>query len=216
MKGAHRLTTFQVHVAKVFFGLKASQGYVVAGGAGLLASELIDRTTQDIDLFASAPVTSVDEAKVAILRAMEHRKYDVEVMHDSSTFCRLIVGNGSEQVLVDLAIDSPPSVPPTVTLLGPTLAPLELGGRKLLALFGRAEARDFADVYVLAQRFGKDALIEHAAALDPGFDLDVLAQMMRTLSRFADDEIPIPPEEPTACREFFASWSTELDTRPHG
>jgi hypothetical protein len=32
---------------------------------------------------------------------------------------------------------------------------LELAGRKLLALFGRAEARDFAD-YVLEQRFGKD------------------------------------------------------------
>lgn len=37
-----------------------------------------------------------------------------------------------------------------MTLLGPTLVPLELAGRKLLALFGRAEARDFADVYVLA------------------------------------------------------------------
>jgi hypothetical protein len=215
-KGADLLTTFQVHVATVFFGLKASQGYVVAGGAGLLASDLIHRATRDIDLFASEPVTSVGEAKVAILRAMKHRRYDIELVHDSATFCRLIVGTGSEQVLVDLAIDSPPSLPPTVTLLGPTLAPLELGGRKLLALFGRAEARDFADVYVLGQRFGKDALIERAAVLDPGFDLGVLAQMMRTLSRFTDDEIPLPPDGLTTCRTYFASWSTELDTRPHG
>jgi len=59
--------------------------------------------------------------------------------------------------LVDLAIDSPPSAPPTVTLLGPTLVPMELAGRKMLALFGRAEARDFADAYVLAKRFGKGA-----------------------------------------------------------
>jgi hypothetical protein len=64
MRGVDRLTTFQVHIARVFFGLKASDGYVVAGGAALLASELIDRPTQDLDLFASAPVTGVRPAKL--------------------------------------------------------------------------------------------------------------------------------------------------------
>ncbi len=49
---------------------------------------------------------------------------------------------------MDLAMDSPPHSRTTMTVLGPTLAPLELAGRTLLALFGRAEARDFADVYV--------------------------------------------------------------------
>jgi hypothetical protein len=64
-----------------------------------------------------------------------------------------------DEVLVDLAVDSPPHLPATMTLLGPTLAPLELAGPKLLALFGRAQARDFADIYVLAERFGEDALL---------------------------------------------------------
>jgi hypothetical protein len=75
------------------------------------------------------------------------------VIHDSPTFCRLVVIDRDNEVLVDLAVDSPPHLPPTMTLLGPTLAPLELAGRKLLALFGRAEARDFADVSVLSERF---------------------------------------------------------------
>jgi hypothetical protein len=83
----------------------------------------------------------------------------------------MVVERSAEEVLVDLAIDSPPRNAPTVTVLGPTLAPLELAGRKLLARFGRAETRDFADVYVLTQRFGKDALLEQAKALDAGFDL---------------------------------------------
>jgi len=39
---------------------------------------------------------------------------------------------------------------------------------------------------MLAQRFGKDEL------LDAGFDRPVLAQMLSTLSRFSDDEIPLP------------------------
>jgi len=208
--GADRLTAFQVQVARIFFGLKASQGYLVAGGAALLASDLIDRPTQDIDLFASAPVPSVREAKASLVRALEHRECAVEAIHDSATFCRLVVVKGSDEVLVDLAIDSPPSAPPTMTLLGPTLVPMELAGRKLLALFGRAEARDFADVYVLARRFGKGALIEQAVAMDTGFDRGVLAQMLATLSRFTDDEIPLGTEDLPAARAFFSVWATEL------
>lgn len=89
---------------------------------------------------------------------------------------------------------------PSSTLLGPTLSPLELAGRKLLALFGRADARDFADVYVLAQRFGNQPLLEQAQALDAGFDIHVLAQMIGTINRFQDDEIPLPANEHAVAR----------------
>lgn len=204
------LTTFQVEVARIFFGLKASGGYLVAGGAALLASDLIARPTEDLDLFASRPITSVIEAKNALRRALERRGYEVTVVQDGPTFCRMVVERSAEEVLVDLAIDSPPRNAPTVTVLGPTLAPLELAGRKLLALFGRAEARDFADVYVLAQRFGKDALLEQAEALDAGFDLQVLAQMMGTLGRFADDEIPLAASDVPLAKTFFGAWAEEL------
>jgi len=44
-------------------------------------------------------------------------------------------------------------------------------------------ARDFADVYVLARRFGKDVLLAHAAQVDAGFDPRVLAGMLATLDR---------------------------------
>ena len=132
------------------------------------------------------------------------------MIHDSPTFCRLVVTDRDDEVLVDLAVDSPPHLPPTMTLLGPTLAPLELAGRKLLALFDRAEARDFADVYVLAERFGQEALLNEASAADPGFDEQVLAQMMRTLDRFSDDEIPASAEVVPEIRPFFARWAEEL------
>lgn len=203
------LTDSQIAVAHVFFGLKASEGYVVAGGAALLASELISRPTQDLDLFTYAPVESVTSAKESFLKAIERRGWTATVIHDSPTFCRLVVIDRDE-VLVDLAIDSPPSSPPTMTLLGPTLAPLELAGRKLLALYGRAEARDFADVFVLAARFGKAALLAEATAADAGFDKQVLAQMMSTLKRFIDVEIPTAPGAVPELRAFFVQWRADL------
>jgi hypothetical protein len=203
-------TDFQVAVARTFFELKASQGYVVAGGAGLLASELINRPTEDLDLFASAPADSVTASRNSFIKALDRRGWDHSLLVDSPTFCRMVVRDGRDEVLVDLALDSPPATTPTMTVLGPTLAPLELAGRKLLALFGRAEARDFADVYVLVERFGQNALLEQAETLDAGFDRSVLGQMMRTLDRFDDDEIPLPRGRTGAARQFFAEWAAEL------
>ena len=69
-----------------------------------------------------------------------------------------------------VGVDAPPDFPASSTAAGPTLAPEELAGRKLLALFDRAAARDFADVRLLAQRFGKDVLLARAAQIDAGFD----------------------------------------------
>lgn len=205
-----QLTALQVELARIFFTLEAAEDYLVAGGAALLASDLIDRPTEDLDLFAATPTTSVTPAKDAFMQALHEQGCDVVLIQDGPTFSRMIVSRAGEETVVDLAIDSPPHSRPTITVLGPTLAPLELAGRKLLALFGRAEARDFADIYVLTHRFGKATLIEQARALDAGFNLSVLAQMIRTIERFDDQEIPLATDDLPVVRAFFADWASEL------
>lgn len=210
MSDAAALSALQVDVARIFFELDASDGFLVAGGAALLASQLITRSTADLDLFASTPITSVTGAAQDLVEELRRRELTVSLVHDAPTFCRMVVRGASEDVLVDLAVDSPPHVAPTITVLGPTLAPLELAGRKLLALFGRAEARDFADVFLLVARFGKDEILHQAALVDPGFSGNVLGQMMGTLGRFADDEIPLDQESTSRARAFFAEWSEAL------
>ncbi len=203
------LSAFQVAVSQLFFELEESAGYVVAGGAALLASDLISRPTQDLDLFAGAPIVSVRPARDALLAVLRERGWSATIIHDDPMFCRLVV-LGDDEVLVDLALDSPPASTPELTILGPTLAPLELAGRKILALFGRAEVRDFADVYRLAEHFGKDALLAEAKAADAGFDVAVLVQMMGSLDRFDDDEFPMATDEVPAVRDFFSRWAEEL------
>ncbi|HEX4291014.1 MAG TPA: hypothetical protein VH021_18965, partial [Trebonia sp.] len=82
---------------------------------------------------------------------------------------------------------------------------------RLLALFDRAAARDFSDVYVLARRFGKDVMLARAAQIDAGFDSQVLADMIGTLDRLTDDEIPVPNDSSAAeLRAFYAAWRSEL------
>jgi hypothetical protein len=122
----------------------------------------------------------------------------------------MIIRSADARVLVDLAVNALPELPASATLAGPTLAPEELAGHKLLALFDRAAARDFADVYVLAHRFGKDVLLARAARIDAGFDSRVLADMIATLDRFTDDEIPVPTDSVAELRAFYATWRSEL------
>ena len=47
------LTAFQLEVARLFFTLPASSGFLLAGGAALLAQRLTDRPTQDLDFFTA-------------------------------------------------------------------------------------------------------------------------------------------------------------------
>jgi hypothetical protein len=123
----------------------------------------------------------------------------------------MVIRSADAEVLVDLAVHARADLPPSATPAGPTLAPEELAGHKLLALFDRAAVRDFADVYVLARRFGKDALIARAAQIDAGFDAEVLADMMATLDRFSDSEIPLPSGSSAAeLRAFYMDWRSEL------
>jgi hypothetical protein len=207
------LSAFQLEAAKLFFSLPASQGFLLAGGAALLAHHLTARPTEDLDFFTGPERGHVLAARDALEAAARQRGWSVQRIHDSDTFCRMVIRSTDASVLIDLAVNAPPDLPASDTQAGPTLAPEELAGHKLLALFDRAAARDFADVYVLARRFGKGALLARAGRIDAGFDTAVLADMIATLDRFTDDELPVPDGSSAAeLRRFYATWRSELAT----
>lgn len=80
-----------------------------------------------------------------------------------------------------------------------------------MALFGRAEARDFAVVFELSQHFSNDDLLEQLAQGDRGFDRPIFAQMLRSLDRFTDEDVPAPETLIPALRDFFATWADDLE-----
>ena len=153
------LTRFQLEVAQLFFGLPASEGFLLAGGAALVAQQLTARPTRDLDFFTRPGGGNVRQARDHFVAAAQGRGWSIQDIQDSDSFCRLLV-HGHEDVLVDLALDSAPTRPATTSIAGPTFAPAELAGRKVIALFDRAAARDFVDVYALSRIFTKQALLE--------------------------------------------------------
>jgi hypothetical protein len=209
------LTAFQIAVAELFFSLPESDGFLLAGGAALAAQQLTARPTRDLDLFTRSGRSSVPAARDAFVRVARDRGWSVRVVRDSETFCRLLI-RAAEDLLIDLALDSPPTQQPATSPAGPTFALEELAARKLIALFDRAEARDFADVYTLVNRYNPNLLLHHATQIDPGLDPAALATMIGALDRFTDDEIPVDPSKVDALRTFFREWRQQLISDNNG
>jgi hypothetical protein len=112
---------------------------------------------------------------------------------------------------VDLALDSAPGRPAMASLAGPTFALAELAGRKVIALFDRAAARDFVDVFTLSRRFSKTELLELAREIDAGFEVAVFVDMIGLLSRYRDVDLDLGDVNAAEVRAFFAQWSAELE-----
>jgi hypothetical protein len=54
-------------------------------------------------------------------------------------------------------------------------------------------------------------MLARATQIDAGFDIRVLADMIATLDRSTDAEIPVPDESSAAeLRAFFTVWRSEL------
>jgi hypothetical protein len=54
--------------------------------------------------------------------------------------------------------------------------------------------------------------LDRAAEIDAGLDFAVLASMMRSLARFADDDIPMDRVDAATVREFFRSWADDVES----
>src|SRR5215469_4700380 len=121
--GQPELAAFQLEVARLFFALPASKGFLLAGGAALLAQHLTARPTEDLDFFTAPERGHVPAASDALETEARRRGWATERIHDSDTFCRMVVRSADAGVLVDLAVNAPPGLPASVTSAGPTLAP---------------------------------------------------------------------------------------------
>jgi Nucleotidyl transferase AbiEii toxin, Type IV TA system len=82
------LSAFQLEVARLFFALPASKGFLLAGGGALLAQHLTSRPTEDLDFFTAPERGNVQAARDALETAAHQRGWTAERIHDSNTFFR--------------------------------------------------------------------------------------------------------------------------------
>lgn len=203
------LTDFQIQVATEFLSTTGGNQFALAGGAALLVHGISKRPTQDLDFFTNNPNYAIEDGLNSLVNLSDRHGWSVELVRSENSFRRVII-HGDDSLLIDLARDSALILKPVQTNVGLVVAPEELAGRKLLALFDRALARDFIDVYVLARHFSLDSMIAMALMIDSGFDPVALSEMLATIERFEDLNLSGSGIDPGELREFFANWYSSI------
>lgn len=203
------LTSLQELVARIVAALPEARGFALAGGAAVIARGAVGRSTDDLDFFgASEPdVQRLSQALRSVLLA---EGFDVEVITDSPGFVRLRVARDEDSTILDLGTDArlQPAEP---TELGDVLTLEELGADKLLALFSRAQARDFVDVAALAERLGGlDRLCELASMKDSGFSRTVLNEMLGGFGRLSQAEFDLDDQSYADLTALVSKWREHL------
>ena len=202
------LSALQQRVAIVLADLPEAEGFALAGGGALIVRGAIDRETHDLDFFVTE-AAAVDRLVPALEATLTAGHLTVERRQIAHGFARLSVTAGDAHTEVDLCVDHR-LFPTEPSPIGPTLSGEELAANKLLALFSRAEARDFVDLAALEPTYGLEHLCRLAAEKDTGFDRAVLAEMLGRIDRLPNDEFLLDDERLTALRRTVLGWHLQL------
>lgn len=162
------LSAEQRRILRGVAGVLAGRGFELAGGTALAAGYLGHRLSEDLGLFTDRP--GLGDALQAMRKALDAAGIRCEVETAHPTFARLWAGES--RVKVELAQDSPYHLEAGQHRIeGMPLRSLkDLAADKTLALFGRAAARDFVDVYALLHtHYDFSQLMDLAKRKDPGF-----------------------------------------------
>lgn len=207
-------------------GLRAggAYGFALAGGHAIAAHGILQRPSEDVDLFADWQrradfPAAVDKVGAAYVTA----GYEVEIELRTETFARLYLtdpGSPSEQHRVELVVNWRLQ-PPVRMDVGPVLHPDDVMAGKMDALYNRAAARDFLDVdaAITGGHYTLARLCELAEAVDAGFDRAMFGRMLRYVERFdAADfaEYGVDATKVEALRSHVAAWQQELTTGASG
>jgi len=202
------LSPLQQRVAAVVARLPEADGFALAGGGALIARGDIDRATRDLDYFATDP-GRVLELLPALNDALTAAGLEVTVERAADGFARLVVTDRDASTEIDLASDYR-LMPAELTEFGPTLAVEELAIDKVLAIFDRAEPRDFADLAAVVDRWGLDHLLRRAKEKDLGFTVAEFARRLDRAATFTDDEFRVPAEQAQQVRAAVDRWKLQV------
>jgi Nucleotidyl transferase AbiEii toxin, Type IV TA system len=183
------LSPLQEQVAGIIAGLDEATDFALAGGAALIVRGDVDRQTRDLDFFGLT-TDAVDRLVPAVERALRAVGLTVRRVQDDRGFARLLVEGEDGRTEVDLAADAR-LFPAEPGALVPTLSGEELAVDKVLAVFGRAEARDFVDLLAVQTQYSLDRLCELATEKDRGFTPEVFAEMLGQFRRLRREEFDI-------------------------
>ena len=194
-------------------------GFALGGGNALIAHGIIDRPTQDVDVFSDEQ-GGVQAAADAVEAALRGAGFGIERLDKTGGLADILYGMaeglaewivtaaGGEQMMLQLAYFDRARRPVTMDV-GPVLDLEDVVGGKVCALASRAEPRDYLDTAAALERYSMEQMISFARRLDPGLTDRDFADAGQRLDKWGDGVFaPFGLSQPDVARlrEQFAAW----------
>jgi Nucleotidyl transferase AbiEii toxin, Type IV TA system len=213
------ISDLQREVATTALRAAARHGFALAGGNALIAHGVIDRPTDDVDLFSDQE-TGVAAAADVVEDALREAGFSIERRDTVGELADIFEGAGEglaewvvtaaggQQTMLQMAYFDRTRGPVTMDV-GPVLDLDDLTGWKLVALVSRAEPRDYIDTAAALEHYTAAQLISLARRLDPGLEDQDFADAGRRLDSMPDQLFAVyklSQQDIIRLRELFAAW----------
>ena len=207
-------------VTQVALDAAAEHGFALAGGNALLAHQLGNRPTYDVDLFTNRAdgVGAAADGVAAALRAAGFRADRVDKATGLTDIFGSELGAGLAEWIVTTADGRRMTVQlayfdrgrePVVMEIGPVLDLEDVLGGKTNALASRIEPRDYVDTATALERYRPAQLIGFGKRIDPGLRDQDYADAGRRLDELSDRRFTafgLGFRDIARVRERFTAW----------
>jgi len=209
------LDPLQERIARIALALPQACTLALAGGGAMIVHGLVDRATRDIDLFTELDADEALAVADALRNALLAVGYEIRQAAKPPHENRFVVFEPASSGSVEVEIFSDGGrLRPRVTLdIGPVLHRDDVAADKTLALWARAEPRDFVDVMALRDRYGGRQLLDLAAAKDRGFTEATFVDALRSVRRISAkrwEAAGVPETRVAEIRHAVEEWCHEL------
>jgi Nucleotidyl transferase AbiEii toxin, Type IV TA system len=213
------VSKFHGQVAAVALRAAAPHGFALAGGNALIAHGIIDRATQDVDVFSDEQ-GAVEAAADVVEAALRDAGFGTDRRDKTGDLADVFSGMGEglaewivtapsrEQMLLQMAYFDR-ARRPVIMDVGPVLDLEDVVGGKVCALASRVEPRDYVDTAAAMGRYSMEQMIGFARRLDPGLTDREFADAVERLDQWGDGVfVPfgLSPKDVALLRERFAAW----------
>ncbi|MEV8517042.1 nucleotidyl transferase AbiEii/AbiGii toxin family protein [Dactylosporangium sp. NPDC051484] len=186
------MIAFYTDVARVALAVAERHGFVLGGGFAWLMNGLVERPTEDVDLFTDTDgaAGAAADAVCAALREAGYTVREEEADDLLELFAgfdqrEFTVGDGDRTVRLTLSrLDRSRS--PVMMDVGPVMHLDDLIATKVAALVNRREVRDYIDVAAALDRYPVAELLDLARRQDPALEDDDVVAAGRYLDRLDD------------------------------
>ena len=141
------LTPLQEQFLKTFFISSLSSDFFLTGGTALSAFYLKHRKSEDLDLFTIDQKLQFDFVNAEVLKIARSLNFKIINQVSTGTYLQFIFHYRKENLKIDLVKDVPVQFGTIRKIQGTFIDSVEnIAVNKLLAIFGRTDAKDFIDI----------------------------------------------------------------------